>query len=95
VVLDTLRSFGQHIVARGGVSTARLTETVLAEARLLAPPHVDIAPAWFATPWRSSAARIRRGQRQKLSYVKLMVDNDLSYRLADALPAIFETSTRL
>lgn len=46
VVLDPSRSFGQPIVADGGVSTARLAETVRAEGSIARAARVfDIAPA--------------------------------------------------
>lgn len=45
VVLDPARSFGQPIVASGGVSTARLAETVLAEGSVARAAHLfDITP---------------------------------------------------
>lgn len=69
VVLDPARSFGQPIVARGGVSTARLAETVQAEGSVARAAHLfDIKPAVV----RDALAFERRhgsggSQRQKLA----------------------------
>lgn len=68
VVLDPTRSFGQPIVASGGVSTARLAETVSAEGSIARAARLfDLTPGVVRDAIAFERGRMASGRERKLA----------------------------